>query len=318
MTHSLSQRLSSSARSRGISNPDQSTIGPRCGVSGWQHAGWERAVYPRPQARGFHPLDFLAQRLDTLEIDSTFYQFLRPELVRLWGAKVAHNDQFKFTARLHRQFTHERQLDDASVALFTNSLRPLLDRGQLGALLMQFPSSFRFTSENRDFLIRLRRAFSAFPLVAELRHASWTVEEAIGTLVDYKVGFCNLDQPRAIRSTAPASWLTTRIGYVKLYGPEAGPSFAEFDDREATRTGHNHLFSLAEMETWQPRIDHLQRFAEEVYVIFANDGGGKSVINALQMQTLLGGERLTAPARSVPAAAPGASPSAPALFDAAA
>ena len=157
MTHSLSLRSAISASATPSS-------GPRCGVSGWMHSGWDRAVFPRPQARGFHPLEFLAQRLDTLEIDSTLYQFHRPELVKLWGAKVSHNDQFKFTARLHRQFTHERQLEEASVALFTQGLRPLLDRGQLGALLMQFPSSFRFTGENRDFLIRLRRAFSAFPL----------------------------------------------------------------------------------------------------------------------------------------------------------
>ena len=32
-------------------------------------------------------------------------------------------------------------------------------------------------------------------------------------------GFCNLEQPRALRATSPASWLNTRIGYVKLYGP---------------------------------------------------------------------------------------------------
>ena len=290
----------------------------RCGVSGWTHSGWERSVYPRPQARGFHALDFLAQRLDTLEIDSTFYQFHRPELVRLWGAKVAHNPLFKFTARLHRQFTHERQLDDASAATFSESLRPLLDRGQLGALLMQFSSSFRFTGENRDFLIKLRRAFSQFPLVAELRHGSWTVEEAIGTLVDYKIGFCNLEQPHSLRATSPASWLTTRVGYVKLYGPKVGPAFDDFDDCDTTRngqrTGNDHLFSLAEMEAWQPRIEHLRRFAEEVYVIFGNDGAGKSVVNALQIQSLLGGERLTAPER--PAAATAAA--APSLFDVAA
>lgn len=295
----------------------------RCGVSGWTHSDWDRSVYPRPQSRGFHALDFLAQRLDALEIDSTFYQFHRPELVRLWGAKVAHNSLFKFTARLHRQFTHERQLDDAAAAAFADSLRPLLDRGQLGALLMQFPSSFRFTGENRDFLIKLRRSFSQFPLVAELRHGSWTVEEAIGTLVDYKIGFCNLEQPRTLRATSPASWLTTRVGYVKLYGPKVGPAFDEFDDSAATRngqrTGNDHLFSLAEMEAWQPRIEHLRRFAEEVYVIFGNDGAGKSVVNALQMQSLLQSERVSAPER--PAATSAASPAltpAPSLFDVAA
>lgn len=300
------------------------TLSVRCGVSGWTHTSWERAVYPRPRARGFHALDFLAARLDTLEIDSTFYQFLRPELARLWGAQAGHNGQFKFTARLHRQFTHERQLDAASVARFTQGLLPLLDCGQLGALLMQMPSSFRFTSENRDFLIQLRRAFSAFPLVAELRHASWTVDEAIGTLVDYRIGFCNLDQPRTLRATTPSSRLTTQVGYVKLYGASAGPAFAEFDDRSATRngqrTGNGHFFSLAEMDAWLPRIEHLRRFAGEVYVVFANDGEGKSVVNSMQMQSLLGGGPVAAPARHAAAAHHDAAPvaGAPALFDLAA
>ena len=57
---------------------------------------------------------------------------------------------------------------------------------------MQFPWSFRFTSENRAFLIDLRRTFHEFPLVAELRHASWLADEAKGTLIDYKIGFCNI------------------------------------------------------------------------------------------------------------------------------
>jgi uncharacterized protein YecE (DUF72 family) len=101
-----------------------------------------------------------------------------------------------------------------------------------------------------------------------------------------------------------------------------GAAFGEFDDREATRSGqrtdNNHLFSLAEMEAWQPRIEHLRRFAEEVYVIFANDGDGKSVVNALQMQSLLQGERAVVPDRPAVMSATAADAVAPSLFDVAA
>lgn len=265
-----------------------------CGATGWSFRDWDRTVYPRPQPRGFHPLEFLAGRFETVEIHSTFEQIPRPELTRLWAAKVARNPDFRFTARAPRRFTYERDLSEA--AAFTEAMKPLAEQGRLGAVLMQFPGAFKFTPENRDFLIRVRRALHAFPLVAELRHVSWTHEEAIGTLVDYKVGFCNLDQPAAHRATPPTSYLTSRIGFVKLHGRAQDPRFDSFEPPEQ---GAEYLYTVAEMEAWKPRIEHLQRFADEVYVIFANSAGGRSVVNGLQMQSLMGAE---APAARKPQA----------------
>jgi uncharacterized protein YecE (DUF72 family) len=256
----------------------------RCGTTGWSFNDWERLVYPRPQPRGFHPLEFLADRFECVEIHSTFERIPRPELTRLWAAKVARNPEFRFTVRAPRAFTYERNLADAPI--FVEAMKSLDREGRLGAVLMQFPGAFRFTPENRDFLIRARRALHAVPLVAELRHVSWMHEEAIGTLVDYKVGFCNLDQPAAHRAAPPSSYLTTRIGYVKLHGRAEDPAYDSFD---APAAGTNHLYTTAELESWKPRVEHLQRFAEEVYVIFGNSASGRSVVNGLQMQSLMGG-----------------------------
>ncbi len=83
---------------------------------------------------------------------------------------------------------------------------------------MQFPWSFRFTAENKDFFIRLRRAFHEFPLVAEMRHSSWMAEEAVGVFLDYRVGFCNIDQPEYTRAMPPTAYLTSGVGYVRLHG----------------------------------------------------------------------------------------------------
>ena len=241
----------------------------RIGPTGWNHPGWGHYVYPRPQPRSFHPLEFLARRFDTLEIPPT--NPIRPELARLWAAKVAVNPSFQFTAQAWPEFTHDRKLDPARVREFVEGLQPLAEPNRLGCVLLDLPASFRYTAENRAFLIQLRRAFHMFPLVAELRHASWTGDEGLGTLIDHHLGMVNVDQAPAVWASRPGAWLTWRIGYVRLEG----------------RRGSDSLYTLAELEEWKPRIERIRRFAESAFVLFANHGHGKSVVNALQMAGLI-------------------------------
>ncbi len=169
-------------------------------------------VYPKAHGSGFHPLNLIARHLDCVEINSSFYQHLKPEIVKLWAKKAEGNRNFQFTAKLHQQFTHKRFLTDVDAASFKEGLFPLLRVNRLGALLMQFPWSYRFTEENVDFFIKLRRAFHEFPLVAEMRHNSWLTEEAQGIFLDYKVGFCNIDQPEYTRAMPPTALLTSSVG----------------------------------------------------------------------------------------------------------
>lgn len=276
----------------------------KCGPAGWAHRHWEGIVYPKGLGPDFSALEFLAERFDTLEITSSFYHLVRPEMAGYWMRLVSGNKRFQFTARLNRQFTHERVTDEAAVRKFSEGLRPLLDRGRLGCLVMQFPSSFRFTTENRAFLIQLRRLFHEFPLVAELRHASWNLDEAAGTLIDYHIGFANLDQPTSVRALPPASRLTWRIGYVKLHGQRCGPGFDLFDDRAYPVSGNSYRYSSEELAEWRTRVLNVARFAESTFVIFNNDAAGHAVVNALQMKTLLEAGDPAAPLPSKPAAQP--------------
>ena len=163
---------------------------------------------------------------------------------------------------------------------------------------MQFPWSFRFTAENREFFIRLRRAFHHFPLVAEMRHASWLAEEAIGVFLDYRVGFCNIDQPAYTSAMPPTAYLTSGIGYVRMHGRNPANSLGGYE-RTAPgairRRQHDYLYSELELAEWAKRIEHIHRFAESTFVIFNNDAGAQSVVNALQLQAMLTGVRAPAP-----------------------
>jgi uncharacterized protein YecE (DUF72 family) len=267
-----------------------------CGPSGWSYPNWNGIVYPKLKPRGFHALEDIARYFEAVEINTTFYQAIRPEIARLWLRKVEHNPKFRFTAKLGRRFTHERLLGSADVAQFKEGLWPILRARKLGCVLMQFPWTFRYTEENREHLIAVRRAFHEFPLVAEMRHASWTQEEALGTLIDYHIGFANIDQAAYTKAMPPGSFLTSSIGYVRLHGRNPQDWQREFGRATEPTAAHDYLYSREELLEWKPRIEEIQQHAATTFVFANNDVGGQSVVNALQLAQMLGDQRRIAPA----------------------
>jgi uncharacterized protein YecE (DUF72 family) len=259
----------------------------RVGPSGWEYPGWKGVVYPARNSGRIHALEYLSRYFDVVEIESTFRRPLRPEVARLWLERVARNPDFLFTAVLGKWFTYERSLEAAEVARFKEGLWPLLRAGRFGCLLLQFSWAFRFTPENREFLIQLRRAFHEFPMAVEMRHASWMAEEALGTLIDYRLGFANIDQPEQTSAMPPSALVTSSIGYVRLHGRGRGYWRREF----ASAPGlDDYLYSPAELSQWKQRIEHVQAHAGTTFVILANQAAGKSVVNGLQMAALLGAQ----------------------------
>lgn len=267
----------------------------RCGPAGWSSATWNSLIYPRPRPRNFHPLEYLAGCFDTIEINTSFYQPLKPELVRLWVNRVSGNPNFAFTAKLGRRFTHDRVTSAAEVEAFKDGLWPLLNSKRLGCLLMQFPASYRFTAENREHLIALRRAFHEFPLAAEMRHSSWMHDEALGTLIDYRIAFVNIDQPPSLRAMPPTAYLTSPVAYVRLHGRNPAGWLDEFSGRPAAHASNDYLYTRDELQEWKQRIDRIAPLASTTYVITTNDAAARSVVNALQLQALFGDPRRSAP-----------------------
>jgi uncharacterized protein YecE (DUF72 family) len=268
---------------------------PHFGPAGWTYADWLGVVYPKPRPRGVHALDYLARFCDAVEINATFYQPLRPEIAVLWMKKVEHNPRFLFTAKLMRRFTHERFLIPSEIATFKEGLRPLARAGRLGCLLMQFPWSFRFTAENREYFIKMRRTFHEYPLVAEMRHSSWLCDEAIGTFIDYRVGFCNIDQPIHASAMPPTALLTSPVGYVRLHGRAAGNWFDEFDEHALRIQSTDYLYSRAELQEWYGRIEQVSSNAEVTFVVANNDAKGQAMVNILEFQSMFGREPRIAP-----------------------
>ena len=156
----------------------------RVGTAGWSYEDWKGVVYPSAMPKTLHPLEYLCGFFDTIEVNSSFYRPPNATHVKSWVNKVSANADFQFTFKLWERFTHQRDTwpTDAEKRQFTEGLAPAVDAGKLGAVLIQFPWSFKRTPENRQWLARVLDTFAAYPLALEIRHASWNVAEAARVL----------------------------------------------------------------------------------------------------------------------------------------
>jgi uncharacterized protein YecE (DUF72 family) len=269
----------------------------RVGPAGWSYKDWNGIVYPLKAGSKFDPLSYLASFFDTIEINSSFYRPPAATSSKSWVRRVAHNPAFKFTAKLYQVFTHERgKATREDEDLFRAGIEPLVEASKLGALLLQFPWSFKNTETNRDYLSSLLDRFKDYPLVVELRHSSWNEPPVYESFERRGVGFCNIDQPLFARSIKPSARATSPVGYVRLHGRNYQTWFSE---SASSADRYNYLYSVEELQPWVDKIEKVAASAEETYVVTNNHFRGKGVVNALEIKAQLQGEKVPGPASLV-------------------
>lgn len=274
------------------------------GPAGWAYKDWDGIVYPSSLKRAQHPVEYLAQYFDLIEINTSFYGNLRPELVKLWCRKAASvNSRFLFTAKINKCFTHSPKgvLESTSAATIQCTQEDeneakigydaLASEGRLGALLIQFPISFKNTNENRDWLERLILKFGSYPLAVEVRHSSWTNEGTLRYFTEKKVAFTNIDQPRLGQSIGPTQHVTAPLAYVRLHGR----NYEQWFEHERAADRYNYLYTEPELEPWKGRVQQVAQKADKVFVVANNHFEGKAVVNGLQLKSMIAGRRVRAP-----------------------
>jgi uncharacterized protein YecE (DUF72 family) len=255
----------------------------RVGPAGWSYKDWEGVVYP-PHGSKFDALGYLAQFFDTIEINSPFYRIPPPTHSKSWVKRVAANDDFKFTTKIFRGFTHETEgLSKEDVKAFRNYLDPLMDADRLGAILIQFPWSFKNTPESRVKLEKLFDAFKAYPQSLEVRHSTFQVPEFYDFLDEHDVAWVNVDQPLFSDSVKPAATVTGPVAYARFHGRNYEKWFAHDESWER----YNYLYSEKELEPWVERIEQMSK-KRDTYVITNNHFRGQAILNAGDLKESLG------------------------------
>jgi len=264
------------------------------GTAGWSYEDWEGIVYPVQKGRGFHALLYLANYVNIVEINSTFYRAASPGLSVSWLKKVEDHPDFLFSVKLHQVFSHRRQdFSQKDVDEFKAGIELLRVRNRLAALLIQFPWSFANTAANTDYLARLFSLFVGYPLALEVRHSSWDTPGFYGLLRENGVAFCNIDQPVFKNSIKPSAVSTNPdFAYVRLHGRNYENWFREEAGRDDR---YNYLYTKDELNDWIERIKNLGTKGSRVYVITNNHYRGQAMANALQIKNMITGEKVDVP-----------------------
>jgi uncharacterized protein YecE (DUF72 family) len=266
----------------------------RVGPAGWSYPDLAGYVYPTRRSKGFHEATFLARFFDTIEINTSFYQPIRADHAVTWIERVEANPSFVFTAKLWQRFTHEPSASADDEKLVREGFDVLRSAGKLGAVLLQFPFSFHSTPVTVKHLAGLLKRFADYPLVVELRHSSWQKQETLQLLEEHRAGFCNIDQPVIGNSITPTAQSTSPVGYVRFHGRRYDTWFSD-DPRVPAHERYNYLYSVDELKPWAVRIHKVEQKSRDTYVITNNHYQGKSVVNALQLLSILRGSRVKVP-----------------------
>src|SRR5579872_7079642 len=286
----------------------------RIGTSGWNYPSgrgtWNGVFYPKKRPKGFDELAYYAEHFDTVEVNSTFYGQPRAGVSRGWAERTPR--AFEFSVKLYQKFTHPRMFGervaaglpedvradkDAVAALagfnqtdideFRRGIGPLADAGKLGALLAQFPPSFKDTPAARDVLTGLLRAFDGYPVAVELRHKTWSdaIAQTLALLNGFGAAWVQIDEPKfgfSIRQNHLPN--VKGFYYMRLHGRNA----AKWWKHEKSEDRYDYLYSAAELRDFSDTAAATRTLVKKTYLYTNNHFSAKSVANAAMLKEQLG------------------------------
>jgi len=266
------------------------------GISGWNYPPWRGTFYP-PGLPHHAELRYAASRLNSIEINSSFYRLQRPTSYHHWVAETP--DDFCFAVKGGRFITHLKRLTDAEQTVPNFLASGVLALGaKLGPMLWQLPPSFRFDAERiGKFLDGLPRSTGEAAYLArrhdqrlagrawtgtcqdrplrhamEVRHDSFKATAFLDLLAEHQVA--------AVIADTAGKWpqfdtVTADFVYLRLHGAQ-----------ELYVSGYTE----AELSGWANRIRGWLARGLDVYAYFDNDVKVHAPYDAIALARLLNGQ----------------------------
>ena len=107
------------------------------------------------------------------------------------------------------------------------------------------------------------------------------------------MGFVNIDQPLFHGSMPPTERVTAGKGYVRLHGRNFESWFSKEADRDSR---YDYLYNEEELASWVEKLRDISRDAGTTFVFSNNHYRGQAAVNALELKSLLTGEKVPVPA----------------------
>lgn len=268
----------------------------RIGISGWTYPPWRGVFYP-PKLPHKRELAYAATRMNSIEVNGSFYGLLKPTTYASWTSEVPKD--FVFAVKGSRFITHLKKLADVRVPLanFFASGVLALDR-QLGPLLWQLPPNLGYDRDRlTEFFGLLPRTLGQAAELAgehdqritsdrelvvaqhprhplrhalEVRHESFRTPELLEVLREHEIALVLADNP----GTWPVlDESTTDFRYVRLHG-----------DAELYASGYTD----EALDAWADRIHGWSSAGQDVYVYCDNDAKVRAPYDAMGLLDRLG------------------------------
>ena len=266
----------------------------RIGISGWRYAPWRGVFYP-PDLTQARELHWASRRLDTVEINGSFYSLQRPSSYRRWRDETP--DGFVFAVKGGRFITHHKKLRDCTTPLanfFASGVLALEEK--LGPILWQLPPQLGFDAARlEEFFALLPRTTAAAAALAsryderlrhgayvetevdrplrhalEVRHPAFESSAFLRLLRKHDVALCVAD--------SAGRWpyleaVTADFVYVRLHG-----------NKRLYVSGYDR----AALDAWAVRIAGWRTRGRDVYVYFDNDVKVRAPFDALNLAARFG------------------------------
>ena len=291
-------------------------MGIRIGTSGWSYPSgkgtWNGLFYPATRSKRagtdrFDELHFYAEHFNTVEVNSTFYGQPKADVSHGWVRRTPPG--FDFSIKLYQKFTHPRMFKDAALKAapgsegplldllaqvtqsdidrFRSGIEPLASSGRLGAVLAQFPPSFKETPASRDYLAQLLRAFGDYAVAVELRHRSWSdsIGDTLSLLNAFNAAWVQIDEPK-FRFSIRQNYLPNITGfyYMRLHGRNA----AQWWRHDKSEDRYNYLYAADELQEFGEIASAAKELVKKSYLYANNHFAAKAVVNAVMLKAQTG------------------------------
>ena len=263
---------------------DSKTCQLYVGTSGFSYAEWVDAGFYPSGTKSGQMLQQYARYFLITELNYTWYQMPKAEAIERQCQQVS--QEFLFAAKLTRTLTHEidqQQWRDQAI-LYREGIVPLVQTGQLVAVLIQLSPSFLRTTSNRKYLATLLDELHDLPLAIEFRHRSWASDRVFSELEHRQVTLVGVDIPN-LPNLFPVLDVVTNpdLFYVRFHGRNA----------KGWRSGNMQLqfdynYSNDELHEWiENRIEPMSSQARKGVIFFNNHVRAQAPENARRMTNLL-------------------------------
>jgi uncharacterized protein YecE (DUF72 family) len=264
------------------------------GISGWTFPGWKGAFYPKDLVQR-KQLEFASHRLNSIEINGTFYSLQKPASFQRWFKEVP--EDFLFAVKGPQFITHVLRLKHVEEPLanfFASGLLCLKEK--LGPILWQFPPNVMLKDDRFETFLKLlpkdaksasklakqhgpkvegrawTKAVGNFPVrhAFEFRHKSFLNPDFLALLRKFNVAFvfAHAGGERAPYTEKP----TADFVYARLHGE--GKIFSKgYPDREIAR--------------WTKKAREWNQAKRDVFIYFSNEAKVYSPAGAMKLIKLL-------------------------------